>query len=321
MTGAALSVAVLDDYQSVAQDGADWAGLEDVAVTFLHDHLVDEGAAVAALETYDVLVVMRERTPLTAGLLARLPRLRLVVTSGLRNASIDLDAARARGITVCGTPSASEPPTELTWALILGVARGLRAEVPSFCTGGRWQSTLGTDLHGAVLGVVGLGKIGSRVATIGMAFGMDVVAWSPHLTEARCAEVGVRPAADLHTLLAEADVTTLHLVLGESTRGIIGRDELAAMKSTGHLVNTSRAGLVDTDALVDALRSGALAGAGLDVFDEEPLPADHPLRTLPNVLATPHLGYVTRGNYARYFEGAVADIAAWRAGSPVRLLT
>lgn len=321
MTGPALSVAVLDDYQSVAQHCADWTALEGVDVEFRHEHLADEDAAAVALESYDVLVAMRERTPLTATLLARLPRLRLVVTSGMRNASIDLDAARARGITVCGTPSASEPPTELTWALILGLARGLRVEVPAFAGGGPWQSTLGTDLHGAVLGVVGLGKIGSRVATIAKAFGMDVVAWSPHLTDARCAEVGVRRATELPELLAEADVTTLHLVLGERTRGIIGRDELAAMKPTAHLVNTSRAGLVDTDALIDALRSGAVAGAGLDVFDEEPLPADHPLRTMPNVLATPHLGYVTRGNYGRYFEGAVADIAAWRAGSPVRLLT
>ncbi|KQZ70294.1 D-2-hydroxyacid dehydrogenase family protein [Nocardioides sp. Root151] len=316
-----LRCAVLDDYQAVAEGLADWAALDDVQVRFLHDHLPDEDACAETLADADILVVMRERTPITATLLARLPRLKLVVTSGLRNASIDLDAARARGVVVCGTPSASEPPTELTWALVLGLARGLHVEVPSFASGGPWQSTLGADLHGAVLGVVGLGKIGSRVARIGQAFGMDVVAWSPHLTDERCAEVGVRRAADLPTLLAESDFTTLHLVLAEATRGIIGRAELAAMKPSAFLVNTSRAGLVDTPALVEALQDGRLAGAGLDVFDTEPLPLDDALRGLPNVLATPHLGYVTRRNYAGYFTGAVEDIAAWQAGSPVRLLT
>ncbi|KQY64379.1 MULTISPECIES: D-2-hydroxyacid dehydrogenase family protein [unclassified Nocardioides] len=316
-----LRCAVLDDYQAVAEGLADWATLDDVQVRFLHDHLPDEDACAETLADADILVVMRERTPITATLLARLPRLKLVVTSGLRNASIDLDAARARGVVVCGTPSASEPPTELTWALVLGLARGLHVEVPSFASGGPWQSTLGADLHGAVLGVVGLGKIGSRVARIGQAFGMDVVAWSPHLTDERCAEVGVRRAADLPTLLAESDFTTLHLVLAEATRGIIGRAELAAMKPSAFLVNTSRAGLVDTPALVEALQDGRLAGAGLDVFDTEPLPFDDALRGLPNVLATPHLGYVTRRNYAGYFTGAVEDIAAWQAGSPVRLLT
>ena len=264
---------------------------------------------------------MRERTPFPASLLARLPRLRLLVTTGMRNASVDVAAANSCGVTVCGTPSSSTPPVELTWALILGLMRNLVPESTAFRAGGPWQSTVGRDLAGATLGVVGLGKIGSRVATIGQAFGMDVVVWSPNLNDERAAAAGVRRADQFGTLLSQSDVVTFHLVLSDHTRGLLGTDELAFMRRSAYLVNTSRAGLVDTSALVAALTAGRIAGAGLDVYDEEPLPADHPLRNLPNVLGTPHLGYVTENNYRAYFMGVVEDIAAWQAGRPIRTLS
>ena len=316
-----LRCAVLDDYQGVALASADWSALADrVDVRVLHEHLTDRDALVAALEDCEILVVMRERTPMDAELLDRLPRLRLLVTSGMRNASIDLAAAARHGITVCGTTSSAEPPVELTWALILGLARHVRAEAQGLREGGPWQSTVGTDLAGRTLGLLGLGRIGSRVARVGLAFGMDVLAWSPHLTDERAAEHGVRRAADKRELMAGSDIVSLHLVLSDRTRGIVGEDELRAMRPTARLVNTSRAGLVDGEALLRALREGWIAGAGLDVFATEPLPADDPLRTLPNVLALPHLGYVTEANYARFHGGAVEDIEAWLAGAPIREL-
>jgi len=322
----ALRCAILDDYQGVALSSADWSRVEGrgdgrVEVRALREHLTDREALVAAVEDCEILVVMRERTPLDAELLARLPRLRLIVTSGMRNASVDVAAARARGVTVCGTDSSPVPPTELTWALILGLARQTHVEGRAMREGGPWQSTVGMDLAGRTLGLVGLGKIGGRVARIGLAFGMDVVAWSPHLTDERAAEHGVRRAATLPGLLGAADVVSLHLVLSDRTRGLLGEPELRAMRSHAYLVNTSRAGLVDGPALLRALREGWIAGAGLDVYETEPLPADDPLRTLPNVLALPHLGYVTEANYARYFGQAVEDIEAFLAGAPVRELS
>lgn len=310
---------ILDDYQDVACGLADWSSLDGMTVDVVSRHLEGE-ELVAALADAEVVVVMRERTPFPAGLLDRLPRLRLLVTSGMRNASIDLAAAAARGITVCGTASRSTPPVELTWALILGLARHLTVEADAFRSGGPWQQTVGVDLHGATLGLLGLGKIGTRVAAVGRAFGMDVLAWSPHLTPERAEEADVRLAVDKRALVAASDFLSLHLVLADSTRGIVGAEELAAMRQSSYLVNTSRAGLVDTAALVEALQQGRIAGAGLDVYDEEPLPEDHVLRRLPNVLATPHLGYVTEGNYRTYYREAVEDIAAWLAGEPVRVL-
>jgi len=308
-----VQVAVLDDYQGVALTCADWSGL-DVTV-FRSAVEIDD------LAPYDVVVAMRERTAFPREVLERLPNLRLLVTTGPRNAAIDVAAARDLGITVCGTASQSSPPAELTWALILGLVRHLVPEATSFRAGGAWQGTIGTDLAGATLGVVGLGKIGGQVARVGLAFGMDVVAWSQHLTDERCAEVGVRRAGSLVELMSTADVVTLHLVLGKTSRGIIGAAELAALRRTAYFVNTSRAGLVDSDALLAALRDGRIAGVGLDVYDQEPLPADHPLRTLPNVLGTPHLGYVSRRNYEGYYGEAVEDIHAFTAGEPIRLLT
>jgi phosphoglycerate dehydrogenase-like enzyme len=311
---------LLDDYQGVATTYADWSVLDGVEPTSVREHLRDESAVVAAVADAEIVVLMRERTPFPARLLARVPRLRLLVTTGMRNAAVDVAAANGRGVVVCGTPSSSTPPVELTWALVLGLMRSLVPESTALRLGGPWQSTVGRDLAGATLGVVGLGKIGSRVATIGQAFGMDVVAWSQHLTDERAAEVGVRRVARLPDLLASSDVVTLHLVLSDRTRGLLGADELAVMRRSAYLVNSARAGLVDTSALVAALVAGEIAGAGLDVYDEEPLPANHLLRTLPNVLGTPHLGYVTESNYRAYFTGVVEDIAAWQGGHPIRRL-
>ncbi|MFK4595125.1 D-2-hydroxyacid dehydrogenase family protein [Streptomyces pristinaespiralis] len=316
-----LNCAVLDDYQDVALSMADWSALEgSVEVRSYREHFGSEEEVAAAVGDCEILVVMRERTPFPASLLDRLPRLRLLITSGMRNASIDLGAAARNGVTVCGTASNSEPPAELTWALILGLARHVVTESAALRDGGPWQSTIGTDLHGRTLALLGLGKIGVKVAAVGRAFGMDVVAWSHNLTEERAAEHGVRRAGSLGELLEAGDFVSVHLQLGERTRGLIGAGELKRMRRTACLVNTSRAAIVDQEALVLALREGWIAGAGADVFEEEPLPAGHPLRTAPNFLGLPHLGYVTRRNYEGYFGEAVEDIAAYLAGSPVRTL-
>ena len=310
---------VLDDYQGVATSYADWSRLEGVRVETVHAHLPDDDAVVAALAGAEVVVAMRERTAFTRARLALLPDLRLLVTTGMRNASIDLGACAERGVTVCGTGSSYRPPTEHTWALILGLARHLVHESVAMRRDESWQSTVGDDLHGATLGLLGLGRIGTAVAAVGSAFGMDVAAWSPHLTAERAASGGARLVGK-EELFSGSDVVSLHLVLSETTREIVGAAELAAMKPAAYLVNTSRAGLIDTEALVEALDTRGIAGAGLDVFDEEPLPAGHRLRTHPRVLATPHLGYVTHANYATFFTDAVDDIAAWLAGEPVRVL-
>ncbi|MFB7668241.1 D-2-hydroxyacid dehydrogenase family protein [Kitasatospora sp. NPDC056138] len=316
-----IRCAVLDDYQGVALTTADWSPIaEAVEVTSHQQHFRSQDELVAAIGDCEIVVVMRERTPFPAALFARLPRLRLLITSGMRNASIDLAAARAHGVTVCGTASSSTPPVELTWALILGLARNLTTENAALRSGGPWQSTIGADLSGRRLGLLGLGKIGSRVAAVGRAFGMDVVAWSRNLTADRCDQAGVQLASSLPELLTTSDFVSVHLVLGDRTRGLISAPELDLMKRSAYLVNTSRAAIVDRNALVAALSQGRIAGAGLDVFETEPLPDDDVLRTLPNVLATPHLGYVTQSNYRTYFTEAVADIAAFLAGTPIRTL-
>jgi phosphoglycerate dehydrogenase-like enzyme len=314
-----LRIAVLDDYQNVAATYADWSLLPEPAeVVEFHDSVTDEGALVARLAPFDVVVAMRERTPFPRAVLERLPQLRLLVTTGARNASIDLEAAAEHGITVCGTGAHATGPVELTWALILAVTRHVPQE-DAAVRAGAWQQTVGTDLAGATLGVVGLGRLGARVATIGQAFGMDVVAWSQNLTDERAREVGVRRVGK-DELLATADVVTVHLVLSDRTRRLIGRGELARMKRTAYLVNTSRGPIVDEPALIDALRGGTIAGAGLDVFDQEPLPADHPLRELRRAVLTPHLGYVTEKTYDVFYREAVEDVVAFLAGEPVRLL-
>lgn len=313
--------AVLDDHQNIATSIADWSPLAgSVEVVTFTGHAAGEDELAALLAGFDIVVTLRERVPFPASLFARLPRLTLLVASGMRNAAIDLAAARKHDVTVCGTESSSTPPVELTWALILGLARGLVAENTALRTGGPWQSTVGADLAGRRLGVLGLGRVGGRVARIGAAFGMEVVAWSRNLTPDRAAEAGAVLAASKEDLLAGSDVVTVHLKLGERTRGLIGAAELALMKPAAFLVNTSRAAIVDQEALYAALREGRIAGAGIDVFDVEPLPADHPMRSLPRLLATPHLGYVTRDNYRTYYGQAVEDIAAFLAGAPIRRL-
>ncbi|WP_431896998.1 D-2-hydroxyacid dehydrogenase family protein [Nonomuraea sp. bgisy101] len=312
------SCAILDDYQNVALTLADWTAVEARSI---QEHIASIDDLVAAIADDEIVVIMRERTPFPAEVFARLPKLRLLITSGMRNASIDLEAARAHGVTVCGTGSFSSPPVELTWALILGLARHLVPESAAMRADGPWLTTVGTDLHGATLGLVGLGKIGSQVAKVAQAFGMDVVAWSENLTRARADEAGVRLAPSLEALLSESAFVSIHLVLSERTRGLIGAKDLAAMRSDAYLVNTSRAAIVDQPALVQALESRAIAGAGLDVFDIEPLPAGHPFRVLPNVLATPHLGYVTMTNYRTYFREAAENVTAFLSGTPLRVLT
>ncbi|MEU6962488.1 D-2-hydroxyacid dehydrogenase family protein [Streptomyces chrestomyceticus] len=316
-----LRCAVLDDFQDIATTAADWAPVQDrVDVVPFTRHFATEDELAAALTDFDIVVTLRERVPFPASLFARLPRLRLLVASGMRNSVIDFAAAAEHGVTVCGTQSASTPPVELTWALILGLARGVVTENNALRQGGPWQSTVGADLHGRRLGLLGLGKIGSRVARIGTAFGMDVVAWSRNLTAERAAEAGAALAASKEELLATSDFVSVHLALGDRTRGLLGAPELALLKPTAYLVNTSRAAIVDQDALLAALHEGRFAGAGIDVFDTEPLPAGHPMRTAPRLLATPHLGYVSWDNYRTYYGQAVEDIQAYLAGAPVRVL-
>lgn len=313
-----MRIVVLDDYQDVARSYADWATLP-ADVTVVTRPVTGTADLTALLSGAKVVVAMRERTVFDAQRLAALPDLRLLVTTGAANASIDLDAARAHGITVCGTDAPRTATPELTWGLILAVARCIPAEDARMRVGG-WQETIGADLAGSRLGVIGLGRLGSRVARIGQAFGMDVVAWSANLTPERAAEVGVR-AVGKEELLETSDVVTIHYKLSDRSRGLIGANELALMRQSAILVNTSRAGLIDTAALTDALDSGAIRGAGLDVYDTEPLPADHPLRTSPRTVLTPHLGYVTEGTYRIFYPQAVEDIAAWIAGEPIRVLT
>ncbi|MEU3934327.1 D-2-hydroxyacid dehydrogenase family protein [Streptomyces sp. NPDC029044] len=316
-----LRCAVLDDFQQVAAEAADWSVVaDDVEVVSFDRHIDGEDDLAAALAGFDIVVTLRERVPFPGSLIARLPRLKLIVASGMRNSVIDYAAAEAHGVTVCGTASSSTPPVELTWALLLGLARGIVEEGNALRSGGPWQSTVGADLHGRRLGLLGLGKIGSRVARVGLAFGMSVSAWSQNLTSERADEVGVERAGSKEELLANSDFVSVHLALGDRTRGLLGPAELALLKPTAYLINTSRAAIVDQDALLDALHAGRIAGAGVDVFDIEPLPADHPMRTAPRLLATPHLGYVSRANYATYYGHAVEDIRAFLDGTPVRRL-
>ncbi|MGW5605419.1 D-2-hydroxyacid dehydrogenase family protein [Streptomyces sp. NPDC003753] len=316
-----LRCAVLDDFQQIATTVADWSPIGDrVEVVSFAEHFDGEEALATALAEFDIVVTLRERVPFPGSLFARLPRLHLLVASGMRNSVIDYAAAEAHGVTVCGTESSGTPPVELTWALLLGLARGIVEESNALRHGGPWQSTVGADLHGRRLGLLGLGRIGSRVARVGLAFGMEVAAWSENLTKERADEVGVELAGSKEELLATSDFVSVHLALGDRTRHLVGARELALMKPTAYLVNTSRAAIVDQDALLAALHEGRIAGAAVDVFDVEPLPADHPMRTAPRLLATPHLGYVSRDNYATYYGQAVEDIQAHLDGKPVRRL-
>jgi phosphoglycerate dehydrogenase-like enzyme len=312
-------VAILDDYQNVARRMADWTSLSaGTDVVVFADHLSDPGAVAARLADFEAVIAMRERTPFPKTLIERLPKLKLLVTTGMRNASIDVAAALERKIVVCGTAGLPYPTAELTWGLILALFRRIPAEDRA-TREGRWQISCGLGLNGKTLGVVGLGGLGSRVAKIGRAFEMDVIAWSQNLTAARASEIGATLVTK-DELLARSDVVSIHLVLGDRTRKLLGAREIAQMKPTAYLINTSRGPIVDEAALVAALRQGKLAGAGLDVYDEEPLPLDHPLRNLPNTVITPHLGYVTEEGYRIFYGQALEDVKAWLAGQPVRVL-
>jgi phosphoglycerate dehydrogenase-like enzyme len=305
-----FKIAVLDDYQHVALSLADWSVLADRAtVTAFDDHLADPDAIVERLRPFDIVCVMRERTPMTRSIIERLPKLRLIASTAIRNASIDLKAAEERGVQVVHTGYTSAPTIELTWALILGSARNLVAENTSLRNGG-WQQSVGDDLAGRTLGVLGLGNIGGAVAQIGNAFGMKVIAWSQNLTAERAAEVGATRVSK-EDLFREADIVAIHLVLSSRTRGLVGAAELALMKPSARLVNTSRGPIVVEADLIAALTTGRIAGAAIDVFDHEPLPLDHPFRALPNLLATPHIGYVSRGLYGRFYQDTVENIRRW----------
>jgi phosphoglycerate dehydrogenase-like enzyme len=312
-----LRIAVLDDYQQVALGCAGWGALGAEVVAF-SSHIADTGDLVAELRSFDVIVAMRERTPFTAERIALLPNLKLLVTTGMRNASIDVEAAERSGVTVCGTHGSAAATPELTWALILSVTRHVAAEDANIRRGG-WQHTVGFELHGRTLGVVGLGQIGRAVAKVGQAFGMDVLAWSQHLTAESALAAGARRVSK-EELFTESDVITVHYKLSDRSAGLVGARELGLMKPTAFLVNTSRGPIVDQDALLAALVAGDIAGAGLDVYDEEPLPPGHPLRSAPRTVMTPHLGYVTDDCYRVFYGEAVEDIAAFAAGQPVRVI-
>lgn len=305
-----MKVAILDDYQNVALELADWSGVRRHAeITVFSDHLADPSAVVERLRPFEVVCVMRERTPLPSDILKQLPNLRLIASTGPRNASIDTQTATDLGIAVTATGYDATPTIEFTWSLILASMRGIDREAASLRAGG-WQTGLGSNLRGKSLGIVGLGNIGKEVARIGLAFGMKVIAWSQNLTEEKASAAGAT-FVDKQTLFRAADIVTVHLVLSGRTKALVGAAELALMKPTARLVNTSRGPIVDEAALIEALQARRIAGAAVDVFDHEPLPSDHPFRKLENVLATPHIGYVTEDLYRTFYGDAAANITKW----------
>lgn len=313
-------VVVLDDYQGVAGTIADWAPIRSRAdVVFQREHAFSEDELVGALESATVVVAMRERTALRAQVLAQLPGLELIVTTGMHNASIDMEYARERGVPVCGTGSGGFAAAELTWGLILALVRGIPRENAALLNGA-WQVGLGESVRGKTLGVIGLGRLGSAVAEIGRAFGMRIIAWSQNLTAERAAEHGAELCGSLEELMERSDIVTVHTVLSKRTRGLIDAAMLARMRPDAYFVNTSRAGIVDQGALHTALATRAIRGAALDVFETEPLPAGSPWFELDNVVLTPHLGYVTRENFAVMYAEAIEDILAFWGGAPIRVL-
>jgi len=314
----ALRCAVLDDYQEVALKLADWTSLGGaVDITVFPAPFADSAAAIAALRDFEIICAMRERTAFNRAVLDALPRLKLLITSGMRNAAIDVEAAKERNVVVCGTGAVGNPTAGLAIGLMLELTRRIGFENARMKAGERWQVTVGEDLEGKTLGIVGLGKLGQKVATIARALGMNVKAWSTNLTRETCDAAGVAYATK-EELFATSDLISIHLVLSERSRGLIGAADLARMKPSAYLINTARGPIVDEAALLDALRARRIAGAGLDTFSLEPLPVDHPLRRLDNVVLTPHLGYVTAENYRRFYSDMVEDIAAWLKGEPVR---
>jgi phosphoglycerate dehydrogenase-like enzyme len=313
-----LRIAVLDDWQSVARDVVDWTVLDPIGeVSFLHEYPADTATMVERLKDFNVICVMRERTIFDDALLSQLPNLKLLVTGGMRNAALDLKAAARLGITVVGTDSYKYAAPEMTWALIMGVTRNIVDEANSL-RAGNWQIGIGSDLYGKTLGIVGLGSIGQKIARYAQAFDMKVIAWSENLTAERAAEHGVT-YVNKQALFEQSDIISVNLVLSDRSRGLVDAESLNRMKPTAYLVNTARGPIVDEDALVEVLKQKKIAGAALDVYSVEPLPADHPFRSLPNLLATPHVGYVTENNYRMFFSQMIEDIQAWHAGEPIRV--
>lgn len=313
--------AVLDDYQNVALTLADWSKVAgNVEVKVFNKGLGDLNAAAQALQGFEIVCAMRERTPFPRALVEKLPDLKLLVTTGLKNAAIDVTAAKEKGVLVCGTDSLGYPTAELTIGLMIDLARKISFESNRMKAGEPWQVTVGGDLNGKTLGVIGLGRLGSRVAKVAKALEMKVLAWSQNLTPEKCAEAGVEYATK-EELLKQSDFVTLHMVLSPRSKGLIGDAEFKLMKKSAYLINTSRGPLVDESTMVDALTNKIIAGAALDVFDTEPLPKGHPLRSLPNTLLTPHLGYVTQNNYRTFYTQIVEDIRAWLDGAPIRVIS
>jgi phosphoglycerate dehydrogenase-like enzyme len=320
-------IALLDDYQQAAHRFAEFEQLPESCDVVVFDSPFDASTAASsepdavaeALQGFDVVCCMRERTRFDADRLARLPDLKLLITTGARNASIDVAAAQSQGVVVCGTRSPGHAASELAWALVLGLQRHLVAEDASM-RDGRWQTTVGRDCHGLTLGLLGLGRHGANVARFGQAFGMRCIAWSTNLEQARCDEVGVEYVSR-EDFFSQSDVLSIHLVMGKRNRGLVGADELALMKPDALLINTSRGPIVDEDALVATLKAGAIGGAGLDVYAEEPVPVDHPLRTAPRTLLTSHVGFVTEQTYKVFYGETVEAIEAWLDGAPIRQLT
>ena len=314
-----LKVALLDDYQRAALESADWDALAPgCSVEVFHDHLTDESRIADRLKDFDAVMALRERTPFPRSLLARLPNLKLIASAGMRNAAIDLDAATELGIVVCGTEGSSRATMELTWGLILGLLRQIPLEHQA-TRAGAWQRTLGVGLDGKTIGIIGLGNIGSQMAEVARAFHMNILAWSQNLTQER-AEANGATLVSKDELLERSDLVTIHLRLSDRTRGLIGARELGMMKRTAYLINSSRGPIVDEDALIDALKSGAIAGAGLDVFDQEPLPDDHSFLSLDNALLTPHLGYVTQETYRTFYRQTLDNIRSFMQDKPQRVM-
>ena len=315
-----LRCAILDDYMNLALTIADWSKIGDrVDVTAFNEPFASPEAAASALKNFEIICAMRERTPFQRPLFAALPKLKLLITSGMRNAAIDMEGAKERGVVVCGTQFARDPTAPLTMGLILELTRNIGRENARMHAGEALQKFVGVEIEGRTLGVLGLGKLGSKVAGLAKAFGMNVIAWSPNLTPERCREVGVGYASK-EELFATADIITIHMVLSQRSRGLVGREDLARMKPTGYLVNTARGPIVDETALLESLQARNIAGAAIDVFSVEPLPVDHPFRKLDNIVLTPHLGYVTEESFGSHYRQMIEGIDAWLNGEPLRRL-
>ena len=315
-----MKIAILDDYQQVAEHFADWEKVKDrCELKVFNEPFDDEDHAIENLLDFDALIIMRERTPITTKLLNACSNLKLIITSGMRNKSIDLETCKQKNITVCGTDMHPNPTAELTWALILGLARNIREETENMYQG-YWQTTVGTELKGKTLGVIGLGKQGTQVTNIAKAFGMEVIAWSENLKIADAQAKGAL-AVSKEDLLERSDFITIHLVLSERTKHIIKYEDICKMKPTAYLINTSRGEIIHEEDLAKALEENKIAGAGIDVYSTEPLPANHKLRFLPNALLLPHLGYVTKENYSLMYEQMLEDLEAYFDNNPIRVLT